>query len=406
MLRSFRQAGYEVCIFGKNDVYSTEEAALAADVIRTFPPANHSAKNTVPFGEPGYYDFLYEKTEGDWREHNDAKAVEDALAYLRNRKPGDKPFVIFLPLISPHCPYTIQDPFYSMYDPDTDVVPLRGHGIGKPAFHELIRRYRELTDEKALRRIQAVYMGMVSFTDRLLESLMDCLDQTGLSENTMLIASSDHGDYAGDYGLVEKWPNAFEDVITRVPLIVRAPGCAQGLRSAEPVEMFDIMATMLDFAQIKNDETNYACSLRPQLLGGKGDPDRAVFCEGGYDPCETHCNEGYPKPGTSFMQQKETIYYPKGLQQLEHPESVCRGVMIRTMTRKLILRSDGENELYDLCNDPCELHNVYDASAYEADRLMLSQRLLMWYLRTSDAVPLFEDSRNFTGAEVVGCLRK
>ena len=106
------------------------------------------------------------------------------------------------------------------------------------------------------------------------------------------------------------------------------------------------------------------------------------------------------------MQQKETIYYPKGLQQLEHPESVCRGVMIRTMTRKLILRSDGENELYDLCNDPCELHNVYDASAYEADRLMLSQRLLMWYLRTSDAVPLFEDSRNFTGAEVVGCLRK
>jgi arylsulfatase A-like enzyme len=403
LLRSMRQAGYDVRIYGKNDVYGEDEELLAADQIKTFPGAKHALRNTAAFGKQGYYDFLYEAAEGSWQEHQDARAVTEALRFLRGWKPGDKQFVIFLPLLSPHCPYTIQEPFYSMYSPDTDVVPLRGHGVGKPSFHKLIRQYRGLADPATLRKIQAVYMGMISFTDHLLGEIMDCLEDTHLADDVMLIASADHGDFAGDYGLVEKWPNAFEDVITRVPLVVRAPDCKQGHRSREQVELIDIMSTILESASLREPETHFSRSFLPQLRGFPGDPDRAVFCEGGYDPSEPHCNEGYPKPGTSFMQKPETIYYPKGLQQREHPESVCRGVMIRLSGRKLILRTNGENELYDLETDAWEMTNVYGSAAYEADRTALSERLLMWYLHTSDAVPRHEDSRQFSHAEVIEC---
>lgn len=102
---------------------------------------------------------------------------------------------------------------------------------GKPELQNLIRKYRELgdTDEMVFKKIHAVYLGMVSYTDMLLGRVLDALDRTGLAANTTVIASSDHGDWAGDWGLVEKWPNAFDDDLTRVPLIIRRPGCPGGI---------------------------------------------------------------------------------------------------------------------------------------------------------------------------------
>ena len=52
---------------------------------------------------------------------------------------------------------------------------------------------------------------------------MAALEESGLSASTTVAVWSDHGDYAGDYGLVEKWPSGLEDVLTRVPLIIRTP---------------------------------------------------------------------------------------------------------------------------------------------------------------------------------------
>ena len=63
---------------------------------------------------------------------------------------------------------------------------------------------------------------------------MAALEESGLSSSTNVAVWSDHGDYAGDYGLVEKWPSGLEDVLTRVPLIVRAPQ-SQGPDSIEKI---------------------------------------------------------------------------------------------------------------------------------------------------------------------------
>jgi choline-sulfatase len=208
----------------------------------------------------------------------------------------------------------------------------------------------------------------------------------------MLIAASDHGDYAGDYGLVEKWPAGFDDVLTRVPLIISVSGCKAGCRINTQVELFDIMATIMEDAGIKARHTHYVHSLLPQLGGREGDMGRAFFCEGGYNRNEPHCNPG-TNANTRNLRHPEAPYYPKMMQQREEPETVGRGTMIRTLAHKLVLRSYGDHELYDLEKDPRELCNVYGRNEYAGVQAELERRMLEWYIATSDSVPTDEDPR-------------
>jgi choline-sulfatase len=263
----------------------------------------------------------------------------------------------------------------------------------------LIRESRRLdrAGDGLFRKIQSVYLGMTGYLDYLLGIFLETLEETGYAHETTVFFFSDHGDYAGDYGLVEKWPSACEDVITRVPLIVRAPGCAAGHSVDEPVELFDVMATTLDLAQVEARHTHFARSLVPQLRGASGDPSRAVFTEGGYGRNEPHCFEGRPERD-QFARDERNIYYPKGKVQQEHPESVSRAVAVRTATHKLVFRPAGTCELYDLKSDPRELVNLYHDETLAHVRRDLHDRLLDWHILTSDVTPFDMDPRGLPSA--------
>jgi len=105
-------------------------------------------------------------------------------------------------------------------------------------------------DEKFFRKLHSVYLGSISFSDFLFGLLMAAVDENDLRKNTTVAVFSDHGDYAGDYGLVEKWPSGLEDVLTRVPLLVRTPGGKEGHVVNEMVQVFDIVPTLLEIANI------------------------------------------------------------------------------------------------------------------------------------------------------------
>lgn len=244
--------------------------------------------------------------------------------------------------------------------------------------------------------IYSIYLAGCSYVDYLWGKLDQILKETGLSKNTVILFASDHGDWHGTRKLVEKWPNAMDEEIIHVPLIIRMPGGIKGHIVNEPNELFDIMATVLDLAGIQPQHTHFSHSLIPQLLGNPGDPNRLVFCEGGYDITEPHCFEGYPKrESVNSSNAIANIYHPKQLQQQLQPESVCRTVMIRNASYKLVRRSTGAHELYDLKNDPEEIYNLYFNEAAKIVRLELESALLDWYLHTSDTVPFKEDNRNF-----------
>ena len=393
LLGYLRAAGYHIEWHGKNDLYAPECFGPCVDRYDQ-ASGGHAGPNLHAHGEVGYYSFLSAPFAGGLDGTADMRNVQAGIDFLRSRRPGDPPFVLYLPLSMPHPPYGAPEPFHSMFCPE-DVPPLRPADLeGKPSYHALIRRYRELDalPEGYLERIQAVYLGMNAYVDWMLGRLLDALDETGLSAETTVVATADHGDWAGDYGLVEKWPSALDDCLTRVPLIIRSPGNRAGYVVEEPVELFDIMATALELAGVEARHTHFARSLVPQLGGAPGDSGRAVFAEGGYDPHEPHCFEGR-WAAYDIPRSPEHIYWPKGLQQQEHPASVCRSAMIRTHEWKLVRRTADVSELYDMRADPQELHNVYEDARFGAVRVELESRLLDWYLRTADVVPFDENPR-------------
>ncbi|MFW6132585.1 MAG: sulfatase-like hydrolase/transferase [Planctomycetota bacterium] len=390
-LRYLKQGGYEVHWIGKNDLLSQD--SFARSVSRLHCVQGPGGRPQPRHDAPDANDFLAGPLEGH---HHDYYSYQRAAEFVRSRGAGDSPFMLFLATGCPHPTYTAPQPWYDMYKPE-DVPPLRAPELpDKPDFYRLIREYRGLdgVDEWELRKIMAVYLGMVSYVDDMVGMVLDALDESGRAEDTVVVFFSDHGDWAGDYGLVEKWPSGLDDCLTRVPMIVRAPGCRGGHVVDAPVECFDIMPTTLELAGIEPQHTHFARSMVPQLCGGAGDADRAVFAEGGYDPHEPHCFEG--KPGGGICANPDGIYYPKGLQQQQDPRSVCRATMIRTRTHKLVRRPLGVSELYDLTSDPQELRNVHDEASYAPVRSELQERMLDWYVHTSDVVPFDADPRGVT----------
>lgn len=288
---------------------------------------------------------------------------------------------------------------YDTYTPQEvkRASPLQPANIpGKPEYYSTatgIPHFRNLahitdTDPDFFYRINAVYLGRITYTDWLFDLLLDALESTRHIDNTAVFVASDHGDFAGDYHLVEKWPGGLDDVLTRIPLIASIPGGAHNHVVAEPVALFDIMATILDLAHVATDDIHFSVSLLHQLKGSRGDAARTVYAEGGfYYDDELEPND--PLEEKTYSDPKN-MYYPRGRQEMQ-PNGVPRCVMARTVDYKLVYRPLGTSELYILANDTHETHNVYGQHTYNAIQQDMMKNLLNWFVLTSD-VPSNEES--------------
>jgi arylsulfatase A-like enzyme len=276
LFRYLKQNGYEVMWFGKNDLLAPASFPESVTTARTYGK-RWFGKNPYATDDPRYFSFLFEPFNSVDDDHFDYANVQAGIDYLKSQP--KEPFMLYLPLVQPHPPYAAPEKWHNLIDP-AELPPLRPANLAnKPEFHQRIRDSRRLASvaEAHFRKIQAVYLGMTAYSDYLLGQLLNTLEDSGLAGNTTIIVFSDHGDYAGDYGLVEKFPNAMEDVITRVPLIIRTPENRVGHIVSETVELFDIMATTLELAEVEPKHSHFARSLMPQLQGEKGDIQRAVL---------------------------------------------------------------------------------------------------------------------------------
>ena len=138
---------------------------------------------------------------------------------------------------------------------------------------------------------------------------------------SMTDPGADAGDYAGDFGLVNTWAGGLDDVLTRVPLVVRVPGGARAHVVKEQVQLLDIFPTVLELSQetpafTKN--THFGRSLVPQLMGGaKGDPERVVYAEAGFlYPVELEpLHSGGPSMANAS--DPRSMEYPRRQEELE-----------------------------------------------------------------------------------------
>lgn len=394
LFKYLSDAGYDIIWYGKNDAFAPEafEGVVTqtfADVIteedmEKIKKGNKNAGNPFSKDDPMFYSFLYDEM-GEYEETADYVNVRKAIDYIKSSP--ENPFALYLPTLMPHCPYHAPKGYHEMYDPD-DISDLRPiYEEKKPKFFDKIRKTRGLdkVTDKQFREINAKYLGMISYVDSIYGELIDVLEEEGLMDDTAIFVYSDHGDWAGDYGLVEKWPSGLDDTLTRVPLIAKIPGGAKGHVVEDCVQHFDIMPTVLDLAGIKAKHSIYARSLLDQLNGADGDPERLVFAEGGYNhPQDDWCFEGRESVQTDLL-DKTHIYYPKVKLQQDDPQAVCRSTMIRSNNYKLIYRTDDINELYDLRKDPLELNNIYGNPDYKEIQDNLEKQMLEWYIETADA---------------------
>ncbi|MCJ2184292.1 sulfatase-like hydrolase/transferase, partial [Novosphingobium sp. 1949] len=385
LFRYLKEAGYDVYWFGKNDALAQQ--SFTDSVTQWYDAPSHLPRPRPGEQRPAPDAPLTMLTRGavDPRATPDHALLELAIGVLEQRE-RERPFCIFLPTGTPHPPYRAPTGFDTLYDP-ARLPALIPPGLPvKPRFHAAMREtYRlDAVDDATLRQVRATYYGQVSYTDWLLGELMDAIDRTGHAADTALIASSDHGDYAGDYGLIEKWPSGLEDCLTHVPLLIRAPGGKAGHVVEEMTELYDVMATMLELAGTRARHTHFAASLVPQLKGAAGDPARAAYSEGGYNTYEPQAFE--PRLGG--------LYAPKTDLQNLHPATVARVASVKTRDAAFIARPEETSELYDRRADPGLTQNRI-AKASAAGEVAAHQLDLMnRFIRTTGIPPVDKDPRD------------
>ncbi|MFX1536282.1 MAG: sulfatase-like hydrolase/transferase, partial [Promethearchaeota archaeon] len=313
-----------------NDKKSLEELKEAiAPYIKLNPyPLDHPLRKSFYYGE---------KTKLQAEYDFDQVIMEEALKYLDkfSKSKRDKPLCLYIAFAYPHPPYTVEEPYFSMYD--REKVPIfspESEGTlnydDKPMFMKLLREHYgldRLTNED-FREIRAVYYGMISKLDNQIGQILNKMKEIGIYEKTAIIFFADHGDYAGSYGLTEKWPTGMQDCLLNVPLIVKLPGVKSSAKFNDQLtQTIDIFPTLLEVAQIDTPYTHFGKSLIPVMKGEVESHRDVVFAEGGYDPREPQAFEDVVD---SFENPFIGIYYDKTNIPVEKPEASCRTVMIRT----------------------------------------------------------------------------
>ncbi len=390
LFRLLKNQDYEVVWVGRNDMLS--EKALKNSVSKRIPLKlpDFGEKgllekikiNPYSEGHPLWKSFYFGERTAEQAKDADFYAINSALEYL-DSKPK-KPFCLYIALSFPHPPYTVEEPYFSKYERDKIPKPIPAKLEDKPEFMRIMHdRYglNKLT-ESDFKEIMAVYYGMVTKVDHQFGQVIDKLKNIGEYDRTAIFFFSDHGDYAGNYGLVEKWPNAFQDCLINVPLVCKLPEIKPTKKLYDNLlETIDIFPTILEIAHIKTPYTHFGKSLIPLLNGIVKEHRNAVFSEGGYNPRESQCFEPPIKdPNIPLF----GIYYEKTNIPVQKPTTVARSAMIRTREWKLVIRDGVKGELYDMLYDPIEANNLFDVSVYERVKIELKEKMLKWYLSSSD----------------------
>ncbi|GAG86140.1 unnamed protein product, partial [marine sediment metagenome] len=291
LFKFLKDKGYEVIWIGRNDLFRKDSIKgsiskrfrIKTKSYKTNPyPLNHSMRKSFYFGE---------RTEEESKDI-DYYITQEAINYL-NSNPG-KPFCLLIAMNFPHPPYTVEAPFFSMYDRENVPAPIPSKLEDKPEFMRLIQERYGLTNftKEDFKEIIATYYGMVSRVDHQFGLIIKQLKEIGAYNNSAIAFFADHGDFLGDYGLTEKWPTAFQDCLINIPLILKIPGIERkNVIYDQLVQSIDIFPTILDIAQINTQYTHFGKNLIPLLQGHVTKVRNAVFAEGGYNPREPQCFE-------------------------------------------------------------------------------------------------------------------
>ncbi|WP_334160414.1 sulfatase [Achromobacter insolitus] len=300
---------------------------------------------------------------------------DQTIAQLREHAAGGKPFFIQCSFPDPHHPFTPHGKYWDMYRPEDVMLPESFHACvstGRQIPPHVAWLHRQRDEGKAVKHTPAIFActereareaialnyGSISHIDATIGRVMQALRQTGLDDNTVVIFTSDHGDYFGDHQLLLKGPVHYQSLI-RTPFIWRDPQAAPAAaRSQALCSTADIAATVLARAGLPAYNGMQGSSLLP-LMSGEAERVRdAVLIE------EEGQRTMFGFPGRTRMRT------------------------LQTPRHRLSVYADAAwGELYDLREDPHELRNLWDDPAAGSLRAELLLELSRSMIRHAESSP-------------------
>jgi len=352
-MKQLREQGVGVASIGKLHFRSAEDdngfseeilpmhvvggVGWAIGLLRDDPPSYDAAAELakdVGAGSSTYTDYDLAIT----------KATESWLAERQN---DDQPWAAFVSLVSPHYPLTAPQEYYDLYDTAEMDLPIVGKSGHQPVHSELRNLagffdYDRYFDEQKAREAKVAYYGLTSFMDNCVGRILAALDTNQLSDDTVIIYVSDHGDMMGDQGFWTK--QVMYEASVGIPMIAAGPGVPRGQHVKTGASLVDIAATAVDVCGAQHDQQSRSLpgiSLR-QLANAPDDPDRTIFSE---------YHDGGSTTGT---------------------------FMVRWQHWKYVHYVGHQPQLFDLQTDPHELTNLAasDGDAHVAAALLEGERRL------------------------------
>lgn len=391
-----RDAGYATALVGKNHTY------LTADRLDAFVEYSHDGRvPAAATGVEGEFDAwlggLRHRTPSEpapfpVEVQNPHRIVDDALRWASN-VPDDQPMLLLVSFPEPHNPYQVPEPYFSMFPPESLPAP----GAGPESLDELPFAYRYLHEigtaafpdyDTAIARARSSYYGMLRLVDDQVRRLMDGLEDRHASRRRVVIATADHGDYTGDYGLVRKGAE-IADVLARIPLLVHGDEISSVSEGAHPahVSIADLMPTLCEAIDALLPAGVQGRSLWPLLTGADYPADEfdSAYVEQGMGglPYES-ADVPNPRPGLFDDGPDHALRFDE----LNAVTQGGRRRKVRMGDWTLDVDIVGGHRLHYLPADPLELDDRWDDPAAAAARTALLARLAVWQMRAEDSLPI------------------
>lgn len=315
-------------------------------------------------------DVLLSREVGDYKLHQTTWCFDQAIDFINN---SDGPFCASINPFAAHDPFDYLPEFYKNYNPEEMPDPcyqpeeLDRNPYPQRYRHEQKHQYYGDFESKSYdnhtakqrREMKAAYYATIEHIDFEVGKLLEYLEKTNQRENTLILFHADHGELLGDHGLYRKGSFFYEPSV-RIPFIASMPSLfPQNKQIDDLVGLIDIVPTIYEILGEKIPKRVQGKSLMPLIRGDKNYKHRkGVYSE--------YYNANPKFPGHTG------IY----------------ATMWREEDYKIIIHHGADlGELYDLVNDPCEMINLWNDSAYFNKKMELMKECFDASVFTMDPVP-------------------
>ncbi|MCG8648608.1 MAG: sulfatase-like hydrolase/transferase, partial [Pirellulales bacterium] len=370
MLEHFAKAGYRTGWVGKNHTYE-KEAVKNIDYVSIRDREPFRAYNgTVP---PHWHTDVYWPEQDCYPQVNSDHAVK----FLDESKANGEPFFLHVSYFDPHPPYMAPAEYSSRYVGDQMILPpYVPAGDLSPRLEEFKHAFgMDRVKREDLAETMRYYLAQIEWgVDKQVGRLLRHLERSGLADDTVVVFTSDHGDFMGSHHLVRKGMFLY-DALLHVPLIWWSPRLLpRGLKTSAFAQHTDFFPTLAELAGKPASGDLPGRSLVPMLRGAEPDREhQTIFTSAGYDELGAEQLNLPLDPGDTNAVPRHT----QVMRQNMNPR--YRTAMVRTPEWKLVMTETRGPELYPMNGGVVERKNVADEKAHAGARAALEKKLDQWW---------------------------